>query len=220
LKKIAITSKPKVIDLVKVALDMDGVWDPEFGDKMQIANKAADLLQTKSAMIKEYFAIDIDADGRLCALPHVLQDYIPPLSRLPLFLLRLATDVEWEYEQMCFDTLSRELADLYAFPDTLPADDAEKQQGEGGSQFAVCPLATQQPTQKTEVSTQMTADALRTQSEAVLSGGPSRHLKWLIQHVVLPASRTVLVPPKTWATDGTVIQVACLENLYKIFERC
>ena len=23
---------------VKVALDMDGVWDPEFGDKMQIAN--------------------------------------------------------------------------------------------------------------------------------------------------------------------------------------
>ena len=68
---------------------------------------------------------------------------------------------------------------------------SEKQQGEGGSQFAVCPLATQQPTQKTEVSTQMTADALRTQSEAVLSGGPSRHLKCVLVHCSLLMATTM-----------------------------
>jgi hypothetical protein len=43
---------------------------------------------------------------------------------------------------------------------------------------------------------------------------------FIIEHVIFPALRCNFLPPRTFATDGTVIQVACLEKLYKIFERC
>jgi len=58
--------------------------------------------------------------GGWCVRRAPVIDYVPPLARLPLFLLRLATDVEWGAEQRCFDTLTQELADLYAFPSVLP----------------------------------------------------------------------------------------------------
>ena len=38
--------------------------------------------------------------------------------------------------------------------------------------------------------------------------------------VVFPALKRRLAPPRAFADDGTVIQIACLEQLYKIFERC
>lgn len=44
-------------------------------------------------MLKEYLAMDIDEDGNLCSLPQVLDDYIPQLKYLPLFILWLCTDV-------------------------------------------------------------------------------------------------------------------------------
>eukprot|EP00898_Chlorokybus_atmophyticus_P001568 jgi/Chlat1/2411/Chrsp17S02666 len=44
--------------------------------------------------------------------------------------------------------------------------------------------------------------------------------EWNIEHVLLPAMRLFVKPPACMATDGSAIQVACLETLYKIFERC
>lgn len=49
---------------------------------------------------------------------------------------------------------------------------------------------------------------------------PTRLLRPL-HHVVAPLFvRWALMPPKAFATDGTVMQLACLERLYKVFERC
>jgi len=42
----------------------------------------------------------------------------------------------------------------------------------------------------------------------------------VIRLVVFPAMKRNLLPPREYATDGTVIQIACLEQLYKVFERC
>lgn len=42
----------------------------------------------------------------------------------------------------------------------------------------------------------------------------------VVQHTLYPAFRHYLVPPRDFAGDSTVMQVACLEKLYKIFERC
>ncbi|KAJ7964619.1 DNA mismatch repair protein MLH1 [Quillaja saponaria] len=41
-----------------------------------------------------------------------------------------------------------------------------------------------------------------------------------IQHVLFPPLRLFFKPPTGMATNGTFVQVASLENLYKIFERC
>jgi DNA mismatch repair protein MLH1 len=43
--------------------------------------------------------------------------------------------------------------------------------------------------------------------------------KWQIQHVLFPAMRRYLVPPKS-LLDRDVVQVASLPDLYKVFERC
>ena len=48
--------------------------------------------------------------------------------------------------------------------------------------------------------------------------------RWDIEHRICPALKSMgsegFVPPKVIADDGTVIQIASLEKLYRIFERC
>lgn len=53
----------------------------------------SDLLVSKAAMLGEYFSIDISPDGALIAIPELLPHYVPALVELPLFLLKLASDV-------------------------------------------------------------------------------------------------------------------------------
>ena len=43
--------------------------------------------------------------------------------------------------------------------------------------------------------------------------------KWMIEHTIFPAARS-FVPSQSLASQRVVCEVACLENLYKIFERC
>lgn len=50
--------------------------------------------------------------------------------------------------------------------------------------------------------------------------GVTPELEWRVRHVVLPALRAFLKPPRRRATDGSVIQVASLERMYRVFERC
>ena len=75
-----------------------------------MAVAAAQRLLERADMLAEYFAIDIRARREtnesehdamadeaetivLLALPQILDGYVPPLLGLPLFLLRLATEV-------------------------------------------------------------------------------------------------------------------------------
>jgi len=59
-------------------------------------------------------------------------------------------------------------------------------------------------------------------SGSEVSNGDEAHDKaerWQIQHVLFPAMRHYLQPPKT-LLDRDVVQVASLHDLYKVFERC
>ena len=47
-----------------------------------------------------------------------------------------------------------------------------------------------------------------------------RRREWEAAHVLLPALRLFLRPPRERASDGTVVELTRLEHLYRVFERC
>lgn len=53
--------------------------------------------------------------GNLHSLPLLLDNYVPDMSGLPMYALRLATEVDWDSEKDCFETFARETAKFYQF---------------------------------------------------------------------------------------------------------
>ena len=41
-----------------------------------------------------------------------------------------------------------------------------------------------------------------------------------MEHVIFRAMRNNFTPPSRLSNNGAVVQIACLEKLYKVFERC
>ena len=149
--------------------------------KDEIAARVCDLLISKAEMLDEYFRIGIDSSGLLVSMPELLTNHTPAGDALPLFLLRLATETDWEDELRCFASVARELSLLYSY---LP----ERLDHDVGDSSGACGLA---------------PDGMD-----------------LFKMCVYPALRSQLIAPKRCATDGTVLEVAALEQLYKVFERC
>ena len=79
-------------------------WGCLQGDvsREEVASLVEELLRDKAAMLQEYFGIRVDPDGCLCALPQLIEGYVPDLDYLPTFVLGLARDVDWSSEQQCF----------------------------------------------------------------------------------------------------------------------
>jgi len=44
--------------------------------------------------------------------------------------------------------------------------------------------------------------------------------RWTVEHVVYPAARASLIPPKRFAEDTTILEIANMPDLYRVFERC
>lgn len=152
----------------------ESLWAPEDGSKHDIAVFLENLLCSRSDLLEECFKISINPDTKmLVALPELLSDYEPAILRLPIFALRLGTEVEWEDEEKCFRDVCQELANLFQLhPPSLYVNQ------EPGSE-------------------------------------------WCAQHLLFPAfKRFEFYPPEQLQEDGSIVQVAALEKLYKVFERC
>ncbi|XP_060103589.1 DNA mismatch repair protein Mlh1 isoform X1 [Heteronotia binoei] len=173
-------------DLAMLALEnTESGWTEEDGPKEGLAEYIVEFLTKKSEMLKDYFSLEIDEHGNLTGLPLLIDNYIPLLEGLPMFILRLATEVNWDEEKECFGSLSKECAMFYSIRKQYIMDESD--------------LNGQQ------------ADEL----------GPSTHSwKWTVEHVLYKTFRTYLMPPKNFTEDGTILQLANLPDLYKVFERC
>uniref|UniRef100_A0A8C5PIK9 DNA mismatch repair protein MLH1 n=1 Tax=Leptobrachium leishanense TaxID=445787 RepID=A0A8C5PIK9_9ANUR len=172
-----------IYDLAMLALDSpESGWTEEDGPKEGLAEYILQFLQKKVEMLKDYFSIEIDEKGNLTGLPLLLDNYIPPLEGLPMFILRLATEVNWEEEKECFKSFSKECCLFYSIRKQyiLEETSAEEKDSEMGS--------------------------------------PS--WRWMTEHILYKAFRTHLQPPKPFAEDGSILQLANLPDLYKVFERC
>ncbi|XP_073846322.1 DNA mismatch repair ATPase Mlh1 [Musca autumnalis] len=115
-KMINLIPKPLPIkDLIKLALNTpESGWTEEDGDKDELAARASEILIEKSPIMREYFSLTINSNGELESLPSLLPQYMPSKTFLPIYMLRLATEVEWETEEECFETFCRETARYYA----------------------------------------------------------------------------------------------------------
>jgi DNA mismatch repair protein MutL len=97
-----------------------------------LAEQAAACLLEEAELLQEYFSIRVEREhddkskgrqdvhkGRivLTGMPVLLQGYTPAPHGLSLFLLRLATEVNWKDERQCFHDICSELGAFYA---TLP----------------------------------------------------------------------------------------------------
>ncbi|XP_011601203.1 DNA mismatch repair protein Mlh1 isoform X1 [Takifugu rubripes] len=168
-------------DLAMLALDSEGSgWTEEDGPKEGLAQYIVDFLKRKAELLGDYFSVEIDQEGNLTGLPLLLDKYTPIMEGLPMFILRLATEVNWDNEKECFRDFSRECSMFYSIRKEFILD------GEPGEE------------QETEVTS----------------------WRWKVEHVIFKAFRMLFSPPKKFSEDGTVLQIANLPDLYKVFERC
>ncbi|XP_069331606.1 DNA mismatch repair protein Mlh1 isoform X3 [Eulemur rufifrons] len=104
-----------LFDLAMLALDSpESGWTEEDGPKEGLAEYIVEFLKKKAEMLADYFSLEIDAEGNLIGLPLLIDSYVPPLEGLPIFILRLATEVNWDEEKECFESLSKECAMFYS----------------------------------------------------------------------------------------------------------
>ncbi|KAA6407738.1 MAG: DNA mismatch repair MLH1 [Lasallia pustulata] len=124
---IRFTPPLPLIDLISVAAAQDRSSD-ESVDWAAVPARVQHRLVERRDMLREYFALDISAEGALLGLPLLVKGYAPALAKLPRFLMRLGPCVDWEDEKACFRSFLTELAAFYV-PEQVPnptgGDDAE-----------------------------------------------------------------------------------------------
>ncbi|XP_056376356.1 DNA mismatch repair protein Mlh1 isoform X2 [Hyla sarda] len=173
-----------IYELAMLALDSpESGWTEEDGPKEGLAEYIVQFLQKKSEMLKDYFSLEIDERGNLAGLPLLLDNYIPPMEGLPMFILRLATEVNWDDEKDCFESFSRECSMFYSIRKKYILEESTSSEDKD--------LETDKPS-----------------------------WRWTTEHILYKAFRMHLLPRKEFAEDGSVLQLANLPDLYKVFERC
>ena len=201
-KRISIEPPARLSDLIE-----------EEEEEGKAKGKIEELLLLHAKMLKEYFGIEIEKEAKeltsveknvdngakeedvlISALPEILDGHVPDVSRLPEFVKSLHAKVDWSNEKQCFVAVAECLAEFYG---VLDDDDDDEEEDNNNNNNNSNNNAEEERKDTTDAST------------------------WQTKHVVFPAlSSSAFAPPKAFARDGTVVEVARLEQLYKVFERC
>lgn len=129
-------------------------------------------------------------DGCIKSLPQILDNHVPPFHRLPDFLL--------EITKLSDDIWKDEMECLFTISKEL-------------AKF----YSLSKPHEIDE-----SDDNCHSQN-SLTKGYTIEKLKYIIQHYIFPACKIYLdYPPSAFMSDGTIIEIANLSNLFKIFERC
>ena len=106
--------------LVKIGLEQpQSGWKEGKSSKTkeELAEFVEKFLIYKSTMLLDYFSIEIDQQtGNLLAMPLIVKNFEPNWSHLPLFILHLASDVNWQSEISCFESIAKQIANFYSQP--------------------------------------------------------------------------------------------------------
>ncbi|CAE7938426.1 Mlh1, partial [Symbiodinium sp. KB8] len=203
-------------ELLKLGIqDPDSGYDPELHASVDIeamATRFVTLLLEKAELLNAYFMLEIDVSGkRLKTLPNGLglkSDMGCNFETLPLFLVRLCAEVDWEEEKPCLEGICQVIADFSA--ELLLPSEAEADIYQRGRAAVEELNAAVQSGEFDDIVAASAAKRQRTTEE--LQG-----LRWL--HEALRRDGECQWP-RELATDGTFLELASLDQLYKIFERC
>ena len=147
-------------------------------------------------MLSEYFCLAITDEGLVQTLPLILKGYTPNLDKLPLLLMRLGPQVK-----------------SVAPPPQISAD------------LLLCSQVDW--TEEERCFESILRELAYFYIPGPLDGTPatpeeteeSKAERWQIEHILFPAMRKYLIPPKS-LLERDVVQVASLPDLYRVFERC
>ncbi|KAF9914196.1 DNA mismatch repair protein [Lobosporangium transversale] len=202
---IRLTTPAPIKDLVMMALDEEqelmegGTWPEELKSKEEIAETVKSHLVTRREMLREYFSICISDNGDLTAIPMMLKGYVPNLEKLPDFLWRLGSEVDWTAEKACFHTVARELAIFYSTQPEYVEDDIDADRDS-----------------EDHVDDEESLHDRKSPQD--IRDIQFRHM---VSSTIFPAFKRSFIPPKALIEkSGMVIQVAQVKDLYKVFERC
>jgi DNA mismatch repair protein MLH1 len=216
--RVIITPPVSVASLALVALEAEeiaGRWEDtaEGGTKEEVADLLQQLLIKKAPLLLECFSIGVSHDGLLECLPQLIEQYKPPSTSLPTFILSLGQSVEWQDEGACFEGIARALGNLYSVCNDPCLDVGW---GARGGTGAGTPASTTQ-LQDSDVVVGSDDCPMEQRREREMA---RRQREWEVAHVVLPALRLFLRPSRKRALDGSVVELTRLEHLYRVFERC
>jgi DNA mismatch repair protein MutL len=169
-----------------------------------LAEQATQCLMDHAPMLGEYFSIRFEMKEHpenskkekvfmLTGLPVLLDGHSPPPHGLPLFLIRLATEINYKEEKDCFEGICTELGSYYS---EIPLSLEAQSNGTKGSIYS--------------------SSSGSSQSQPLIDEQGKR----FIQHTLFPALKFFLVPHQIFSSDGTFSKLALLPKLHKIFERC
>jgi len=183
-------------ELLTVAAEQEKKNAGDAADEVdwdEVVDVVKNQLIDKAPLLREYFSMNITAEGELCSIPLLMKDYMPCMAKLPQFLLRLGPHVNWNDEKGCFQTILRELASFYV-PESLPLP-PEAQVKHGGKG-------------KGKIIEEDAEIAVR-----------RKKLLRALEFNIFPACKARLVATKGLLESG-VMEVANLKGLYRVFERC
>lgn len=150
--------------------------------------------------------------------------------------MKFLSQVDWEKEKNCFKTLAIELGQFYTLKkEFCQSQDASKVTGNNSNapREELDLSEDEEDDSKMEVShddileqriLKDVADKKSTRPEASSSKNETEsgdsNWKWMIEHAIYPAMKSSFAPPKKFANNGSLLQLANLPDLYKVFERC
>ncbi|CAH8488072.1 unnamed protein product [Schistosoma turkestanicum] len=196
-------------------------------NSLEFIQEATATLVKHASMLWDYFSIKITIDSNgnqvLTGIPLIIANYIPELSQLPIYITKLATQVSWLVESVCFENICCITADFYSVSSSLLSSSSNL-----FKMNSPLPKSPKSPTVDDESDKENTVS-----SQSSSSSSSSR--EWMIQHILWPILCTSFLPSRKYPSfnfddyesnnrplclQSCFIRLTSLTELYKVFERC
>ena len=194
--------------LLALELPESNMITNETDSKQDIVDDAISVLcyPTVSNVLKKYFAIEIDCKNQtLISIPCLLHDYMPPFLYLPIFLLRLATQIQW-----FVDDSDEQDVDV-----DINGDDGDDD--EDDDEYMKVDMSI---TLFKDISMEIAKFYQIRPKDFYIFGNDIEEKLESVIFQSFRKNKTAFHPPPFLCNDGSIIQVACTKQLYKVFERC